>query len=69
MNIRLIDEVWARYGHHPSFKGWYLSQEVSRRTKNISAIFAGMGFYVHLDFGLNIAIFCENSSRSEQPSV
>lgn len=43
VNIRLIDEVWAKYGHHPSFKGWYLSQEVSRRTKNISAIFAAMG--------------------------
>ena len=43
VNLKLIDEVWAKYGHHPSFKGWYLSQEVSRRTKNISAIFAEMG--------------------------
>jgi len=43
VNIKLIDEVWAKYGHHKSFKGWYLSQEVSRRTKNISKIFAGMG--------------------------
>lgn len=27
LNMRLIDEVWAKYGHHQSFKGWYLSQE------------------------------------------
>jgi len=43
VNLKLIDEVWAKYGHHKSFKGWYLSQEVSRRTKNISKIFAEMG--------------------------
>jgi hypothetical protein len=35
-NKFVIDEVWKRYGHHPSFKGWYLSMEISRR--NIGAI-------------------------------
>lgn len=43
LNMRLIDEVWAKYGHHPSFQGWYLSQEVSRRTKNMSKIYAEVG--------------------------
>ena len=43
VNIALIDEVWEKYGHHKSFAGWYLSQEVSRRTRNISDIFAEMG--------------------------
>ena len=43
VNLALIDEVWEKYGHHPSFAGWYLSQEVSRRTRNISSIFAEMG--------------------------
>lgn len=43
LNMRLIDEVWAKYGHHKSFKGWYLSQEVSRRTKNMSRIYADVG--------------------------
>ena len=43
VNIALIDEVWEKYGHHKSFAGWYLSQEVSRRTRNISSIFAEMG--------------------------
>ena len=39
LNIKLIDEVWAKYGHHKSFQGWYLSQEISRRTKNMSRIY------------------------------
>lgn len=43
INRRLIDEVWKKYGHHKSFKGWYLSQEVSRRTKNMSKIYAEVG--------------------------
>ena len=43
LNLRLIDEVWEKYGHHPSFKGWYLSQEISRRTKNMSKIYAEVG--------------------------
>ncbi|MFY7899411.1 MAG: DUF4434 domain-containing protein [Chitinophagaceae bacterium] len=32
-NRFVIDEVWKKYGHHPSFKGWYLSMEISRKTK------------------------------------
>ncbi len=45
LNLALIDEVWAKYGHHKSFQGWYLSQEVSRRTKNMSKIYAEVGKY------------------------
>ena len=43
LNLLLIDEVWLKYGHHKSFQGWYLSQEISRRTKNMSKIFAQVG--------------------------
>ncbi len=44
VNNKLIDEVWEKYGkRHKSFQGWYLCQEVSRRTRNISKIFADMG--------------------------
>ena len=43
LNLKLIDEVWAKYGHHPSFQGWYLSQEISRRTRNMSKIYAEVG--------------------------
>lgn len=45
LNIALIDEVWQKYGHHKSFQGWYLSQEISRRTKNMSKIYAEVGKY------------------------
>jgi len=43
LNIALIDEVWKKYGHHQSFKGWYLSQEISRRTRNMSKVYAQVG--------------------------
>ncbi len=43
LNIKLIDEVWKKYGHHKSFKGWYLSQEISRRTRKMSKIYAEVG--------------------------
>ena len=33
VNRFVIDEVWAKYGHHSSFKGWYLSMEIRRKTK------------------------------------
>ena len=31
-NLHVIDEAWKRYGHHPSFKGWYLTYELCTRT-------------------------------------
>ena len=43
INLKLIDEVWEKYGHYPSFKGWYLSQEVSRRTKGIIDLYCKLG--------------------------
>jgi hypothetical protein len=43
LNKLFLDEVWEKYGHHPSFYGWYLSQEVSRRTGGIVEAFAGIG--------------------------
>jgi hypothetical protein len=27
-NIRVANQAWARYGHHTSFAGWYIPQEV-----------------------------------------
>lgn len=45
LNLELIEEVWKKYGHHKSFKGWYLSQEISRRTKNMSKVYATVGKY------------------------
>ena len=43
-NRYVIDEVWARYGqHHPSFGGWYLSGEISRKTKGAIDAFRALG--------------------------
>jgi hypothetical protein len=42
-NKFIIDEVWKRYEHHPSFKGWYLSMEISRKTIGATEAFRTLG--------------------------
>lgn len=42
-NQFVIDEVWKSYGHHSSFKGWYLSMEISRKTKGAIEAFNSLG--------------------------
>ncbi|WP_231561142.1 DUF4434 domain-containing protein [Sphingobacterium sp. T2] len=42
-NRYVIDEVWSRYGHYSSFAGWYLSMEISRKTKGAAAAFRILG--------------------------
>ena len=42
-NKFVIDEVWQQYGHHPSFKGWYLSMEISRKTIGAIEAFRNLG--------------------------
>lgn len=42
LNRVAVDEVWGKYGHRSAFKGWYLTQEVSRRLKGIIDIYATM---------------------------
>jgi hypothetical protein len=43
LNRAAVDEVWRRYGKRAAFKGWYLTQEVSRRTKGIIDVYSRMG--------------------------
>lgn len=43
VNKWVIDEVWNKYGHHKSFQGWYLSMEISRKTKGAAAAFSTLG--------------------------
>ena len=43
INLKVIDEVWAKYGNASAFKGWYLSQEVSRKTGDIMSLYARLG--------------------------
>lgn len=43
-NKFVIDEAWNMYGtRHKSFGGWYLSCEISRRTKGAIESFSAMG--------------------------
>lgn len=43
VNRFVIDEIWQRYGHHSSFGGWYLSMEISRKTKGAIESFSALG--------------------------
>jgi hypothetical protein len=43
LNKKVIDEVWERYGHYSSFKGWYLSQECSHNAGDIINLYASLG--------------------------
>jgi hypothetical protein len=43
LNRAVADEAWSRYGARSAFRGWYLTQEVSRRTKGIIDLYAEMG--------------------------
>lgn len=45
LNKTLIEEVWSKYGNMPAFKGWYISQECSRKTGAIIKMYAGLGEY------------------------
>lgn len=42
-NQFIIEEAWKKYGHHSSFKGWYLSMEISRRTIGAVNAFRTLG--------------------------
>lgn len=42
-NKYVIEEVWKKYGHYSSFQGWYLSMEISRRTKGAIEAFRSLG--------------------------
>jgi hypothetical protein len=42
-NKYVIEEVWKNYGHYPSFGGWYVSTEISRKTKGAIHTFRSMG--------------------------
>lgn len=43
-NKYVIDEVWEHYGSkHKSFGGWYISGEISRKTKGAIGAFYAMG--------------------------
>ena len=42
-NKYVIEEVWNAYGRHKSLQGWYISTEISRKTKGCIETFHEMG--------------------------
>jgi len=42
-NKFVIEEVWKMYGHRKAFKGWYISTEISRKTKGAIEAFSSLG--------------------------
>jgi hypothetical protein len=42
-NRYVIDEVWQHYGHRKAFGGWYISTEISRKTKGAIEAFEALG--------------------------
>lgn len=42
-NRYVVDEVWNKYGHYKSFGGWYVSTEISRKTKGATEAFRTLG--------------------------
>ena len=55
-NRFVIDEVWNLYGHRKAFKGWYLSTEISRKTKGAIEAFSGLGKMCK-DVSSNLPVF------------
>ncbi|MBF1585184.1 MAG: DUF4434 domain-containing protein [Prevotella sp.] len=55
-NRYVIDEVWKNYGHHKSFKGWYISTEISRKTKGAIETFHTIGKQCK-DISNNLPVF------------
>jgi hypothetical protein len=43
VNQYVIDEIWKMYGNRKAFKGWYISTEISRKTKGAIEIFSSLG--------------------------
>lgn len=45
LNLQVIDEVWAKYGNSSAFQGWYICQEVSRKTSGIIDLYRQLGLH------------------------
>jgi hypothetical protein len=51
---KIANELWEKYGHHPSFYGWYVSEEMdgglgnTQQRKDIVDFFRGFSAYVRL---------------------
>ncbi len=82
INKAVIDEVWAKYGHYKAFKGWYISQEISRKTNEIISLYASLGYHCktvsgglttmispYIDGVKNISQYTSQTTRSNRVSL
>ena len=54
---KVTEEAWKKYGHHKSFAGWYITNEVSKKITGIIDIFSDMGKHLKdLSGGLPVMI-------------
>ena len=60
-NKYVIDEVWKNYGSKfKSFQGWYISGEISRKTKGAIGAFQAMGKHVFVcDLRCHLSLLAE----------
>jgi hypothetical protein len=56
INRFIIDEAYAKFGSHPNFGGWYLSMELSRKTKGAVETLSNLGRYCKEISGLPVLI-------------
>ena len=57
INKYVIDEVWEKYGHYPAFKGWYISHEISRKTRGVTNLYTSISRHCkNISGGLDVMI-------------
>ena len=56
LNRLIIDEVWAKYGKSPAFKGWYFSHEISHNVQGVVDTYVQLGEHCKGISGLPILI-------------
>lgn len=82
LNKLLIEEVWKAYGGMKAFKGWYISQECSRKTGAIIDMYAGLGKHCkdvsgplntlispYIDGKKNVSQYTDDTSREKGVSL
>ncbi len=71
---RIASELWNKYGHHPSFYGWYVSEEIEgglgnpQQRKNIVSFFEEFKTYIYSltpDKPIMLATNCHNLRGAE----
>ncbi len=46
LNLALADEVWARYGHHPAFGGWYICHEINTFDGGVMRVYEQLALHL-----------------------